>query len=177
MTEVVISTETLAIVVVDEGVNTLVVSTTTETIAETVELISLVDVAAQGPMGPQGPQGPAGSAGSAASYIAAVGVSGHVAIVLNADGQCLPADASNMAHVMVAGITNQSAVAGSPVVVVEKGVLEHVGWTFTPDLPVFLGLAGALAQTVPPTAVFSKVLGIAVSPTRISIAFQPAIFT
>jgi hypothetical protein len=76
----------------------------------------------------------------------------------------------------VAGITIGASSSGASVGLLSSGVLEHTGWTFTTDLPVFLGLAGAITQTLPPAAVFSKVLGVAVSPTRISIDFQPAIF-
>lgn len=127
-------------------------------------------------IGPTGPQGAPGASG-ATLYPAASAISGHVAIVLNSDGQCLPADPANPAHYAVAGITTQAAGAAlDQVQVLTGGVLEHLGWTFTPDLPVFLGLAGALTQTLPVTAAFSKVLGVAVSPTRVSLDFQPAIF-
>ncbi len=134
----------------------------------------LVDVATQGPPGPQGPQGLSGAAVS--SYIASVALSGHIAIVLNADGQALPADPTNPAHYTVSGITTQAAAAGDPVEVVSKGVLEHLGWAHTVAAPVFLGAAGSITQAATPGAVFSKVLGVAVSATRVSIDFQPAIF-
>ena len=137
----------------------------------------LLEVAQQGPPGPTGPTGPQGLPGSAvSSYVANTELSGHIAVVLDSLGQALPADAATAAHFAVAGVTVGSAVPGDPVTVVTTGVVEHGGWTFTPGAPVFLGLAGAIAQTLPPTAVFSKVLGVAVSPTRISINFQPAIF-
>lgn len=128
--------------------------------------------------GLQGVPGPAGAAGAAVvAYPTAQAVSGHVAIVLDALGQCLPADCANATHHAVAGITTQAATLGQSVEVTSRGPLEHSGWVFTPGLPVFLGLAGALTQSLPGTAVFSKVLGVAVSPTRISVDFQPAIFT
>ena len=136
--------------------------------------VEFIDVAAQGPMGPQGPQGLSGA--SVSLYPAAVPVSGHAAIVLNATGQALPADASDPTHFAVAGVTVGAATAGDNVEVQNSGVLEHSGWTFTAGLPVFLGLAGAITQVLPPGVVFSKVLGVAVSPTRISLDFQPAIF-
>lgn len=147
----------------------------TELLTETAQQNGdLLEVAQQGPPGPQGPQGLGGSAVS--SYVANTELSGHIAVVLDSLGLALPADAATRAHFAVAGVTVGSAVPGDPVTVVTTGVVEHGGWTFTPGAPVFLGLAGAIAQTLPPTAVFSKVLGVAVSPTRISINFQPAIF-
>lgn len=138
------------------------------------ESVQLVTVAAQGPAGPQGPQGLSGS--SINSYLAAQNVSGHVAVVLDASGQCRAADAAQLSDHAVVGLTTGAAVAGDPVVVVGRGILEHSGWAFTIGAPAFLGLAGAITQTLPPSAVFSKVLGVAVSPTRISVDFQPAIF-
>jgi len=152
-----------------------IIVTVTETDVLSTETFDLIDVAAQGPMGPQGPQGLSGA--SVSLYPAAVPVSGHAAIVLNATGQALPADASDPTHFAVAGVTVGAATAGDNVEVQNSGVLEHSGWTFTAGLPVFLGLAGAITQVLPPSAVFSKVLGVAVSPTRISLDFQPAIFT
>jgi len=136
--------------------------------------VEFIDVGAQGPMGPQGPQGLSGA--SVSAYNAVVALSGHIAVVLDATGQALPADCSAPTHHAVAGITTGAAAQGAPVEVINKGVLEHLGWTFVVGAPVFLGLAGALTQTLPPSAVFSKSLGIAVSATRVSLDFQPAIF-
>lgn len=146
----------------------------TQIIIHDDDTIDLVEVLAQGPVGPQGPQGLSGS--SVTAYTAALALSGHVAVVLNAAGQAMPADPTNPAHHAVAGITTQAGAMGAAVEVVSRGMLEHLGWTFTVDQPVFLGLDGAVTQTLPPTAVFSKSLGVAVSATRVSIDFQPAIF-
>ena len=48
------------------------------------------------------------------------------------------------------------------------------GWAGVPG-PVFLGLAGQLTQSLPPGALFSQVIGQAVSPTRVLIDVQPFI--
>lgn len=152
-------------VIVVDGIETVVVGQAA---------VEIIETQAQGPIGPQGEQGMSGA--STSVYPAAVPVGGHLAITLDSLGKVTPADASTSAHRLVAGITTGAAVADAPVEVVSAGVLEHVGWSFTPGLPVFLGLAGALTQTLPPSAVFSKVLGMAVTPTRISLDFQPAIF-
>ena len=111
-----------------------------------------------------------------ASLVASQNISGHTAVALDAVGGAIPADASTAQHSAVLGIATGAALAGGDVTILSHGAFEHLGWTFTPGLPVFLGLAGALTQTVPPTALFSKVLGMAVTPTRISVDFQPAIF-
>jgi hypothetical protein len=145
-----------------------------QTVTVVEDDILLVELAQQGPTGAQGPQGLSG--GSVTTYVSTAPVSGHTAVVLDSTGQCIPADAATATHYAVAGITVGAAIAGDPATVVTKGILEHSGWTFTAGLPVYLGLAGALTQTLPGSALFSKTLGIAVTSTRVSLDFQPAIF-
>ncbi len=169
-----VSVSELTTIVVDEGSSTLVTSSTTETVIEQVQSLTVLSVGEQGPVGPQGPQGLPGAATS--SYITAGAISGHVAVVLDALGQVIPADPTDPTHYAVAGVTTQAGAAGSSVEVINRGIFEHAGWTFTAGAPVFLGLAGALTQTLPPSAVFSRTLGIAVAATRVSLDFQPAIF-
>ena len=133
----------------------------------TDEIVTLLTVAEQGPAG----------ASAVLSYPSAVALSGHIAITLDALGQALPADCSVATHAAgVLGVTLGASSASAPAVVVLTGGLSHLGWAFTPGLPVFLGLAGALTQARPAQAVFSKVLGMAVAPTRINLDFQPSIF-
>ena len=156
------------------GAELVVENQTAIEIIDVSEPTDIIEAQAQGPIGPQGPTGLSGS--SISSYPAAVAVGGHVAVVLDSDGKAIPADAATAAHRAVTGITLGAAVQDAAVEVTAAGLIEHVGWTFTPGLPVFLGLAGALTQTLPPSAVFSKVLGMAVTPARISVDFQPAIF-
>ena len=157
-----------------DGTELVVENQTAFEIIDVSEPTDIIEAQAQGPIGPQGPTGLSGS--SISSYPAAVAVGGHVAVVLDSDGKVIPADAATTAHRAVAGITLGAAVQDAAVEVTAAGLIEHIGWTFTPGAPVFLGLAGALTQTLPPSAVFSKVLGMAVTPTRISVDFQPAIF-
>lgn len=171
------------IVVTPSGPDTLLESTTDTEVIVTVhtEILTdhwteatIIESAAQGPPGAQGPQGLSG--GSVTTYVASVPISGHIAVVLDSTGLCLPADAANPAHFAVAGVSIGAAIAGDPVTVITRGVLEHLGWTFTADQPVYLGLAGALTQVLPGGAVFSKIIGVAVSATRVSLDFQSAIF-
>lgn len=113
---------------------------------------------------------------STGGYIAAEAISGHQAIALNAAGEAIVASCDNAAHQLVEGLTTNAASVGGDVQVARSGLLEHLGWTFTTGAPVFLGLSGEITQTLPVTALFAKVLGIALSPTRIKVDFQPAIF-
>lgn len=128
-------------------------------------------------VGLQGPPGPRGLAGTALNVeLAQVDIGGHTAVVMDLNGRCIIADPTNPHHFSVTGITANAVIAGNEVELVTTGSLEHLGWTFTVGSPIFLGLAGVLTQTLPINAVFSKVLGTAVSPTRVSLDFQPAIF-
>lgn len=126
----------------------------------------------------QGPQGPSGAGGSGdLQVVAAVALSGHVVVVLDAAGQAIAADPSNALHsAAVVGITRGAVAQGELVALAGQGSFEHLGWTFTSGLPVYLGSLGALVQTVPMGASFIKVLGMAQSATRITVSLQPAIF-
>lgn len=123
-------------------------------------------------------RGPKGDAGSAlSSYPAAAALSGHVAVTLDALGQAVAADCRTAAHAAtVLGATTGAAAAGADATVMSEGFLTSPGWGLTPGLPVYLGEAGALVQVVPPSALFIKPLGYAVSSTAVLIDLQPAIF-
>lgn len=114
--------------------------------------------------------------GTDPGYTAAVAISGHQAITLDGEGKAILASADIPEHQYVEALTQSSATIGDNVQVIRNGIFEHAGWSFTVGEPVYLGLAGAITQTVPPEAVFSKVLGVVVAPTRIKVDFQPAIF-
>lgn len=123
----------------------------------------------------RGEPGPAGSA--LESYSAGTALSGHIAVTLNAAGQAVAADCRTAAHAgAVLGVTVGAASLGSPATVRASGLLESPGWGLTPDQPVYLGEAGALVQSVPPSALFTKPIGRAVSASAVLIELQPAIF-
>lgn len=141
-------------------------------------ILEIIAGGAQGQPGVRGERGVAGAPGGVfASYPTVNSMSGHIAVMLNAQGAAIPAESSiaRSANTVV-GITIGASGAGEPAQIQSTGLLEHSGWSFTPDLPVFLGLNGALTQAVPAQALFSKVLGVALSATSINIGFQPAIF-
>ena len=131
-------------------------------------------VIGQGPSGPPGPPGPVG--GSGASYVAAASVGGHLALAERADGSvsyasCAVADDA----LRVVGVSLGAAAAGDLVTVQASGSVQHSGWAWAPDAPVFLGLDGALVQTLPAGAAFSLVIGWAVAPDRVLVGLQPPI--
>ena len=126
-----------------------------------------------GPVGPDGPPGPAG--GATLIPVGGVPLSGHSAVALSADGTLSRADCTHSAHRgSVLGIVANAYVAGADAVVSNNTPLEHAGWAWAPG-PVFVGIAGQLTQSLPPGALFSQVIGQAVSPTRVLIDVQPPI--
>ena len=125
----------------------------------------------------QGPAGPPGAAGGETStYVANGAVSGHVVVAETAAGTVVPASADNAAHALrVAGVSTNAAADGGDVTVRRQRALTHGGWAFTPGQPVYLGLAGALVQAVPGTAVFIQVVGVALTSTSLLVAIQPPV--
>lgn len=130
-----------------------------------------------GDTGAQGPQGVAGSGSGDVFLNAAASISGHVVVVTNANGDVAVADPTIAAHgFSVLGIARGAATSGAQATVATAGTMEHSGWTWTPNAPVFLGANGSLVQTPYSGAVFLKVMGLALSATRISVNLQPTLY-
>ena len=126
-------------------------------------------------VGPQGPPGPPGPEGNAQLVPVAQPISGHSVVAVDASGQLVPADCTNAAHRgAVLGVVDRAYSLGESADVKTGFPLSHAGWAWAPG-PVFLGLAGQLTQSLPPGALFSQVIGQAVSPTRVLIDVQPFI--
>lgn len=123
----------------------------------------------------QGPSGAPG--GTSAQYLAAVAVSGHRVLALDPDGRAVYASSADAQQALrIAGVSLNAAAAGDTVNVQVSGLVEHVGWAWTPDQPVYVGLTGDLVQAAPVGAVFVAVLGLALSPTRVFLDPQPVIY-
>ena len=151
----------------------LIIDDESEIIIEVDTDVEVLEAAAQGPRGPQGIPGPAG--GATLIPVGGVPLSGHSAVALSADGTLSRADCTHSAHRgSVLGIVANAYVAGADAVVSNNTPLEHAGWAWAPG-PVFVGIAGQLTQSLPPGALFSQVIGQAVSPTRVLIDVQPPI--
>lgn len=129
-----------------------------------------------GPQGPPGEQGPAGASAdqSAPIFTAGAALSGHMAVRAIGDGSVLYASADQPAQAgTVLGITNGAAQAGAQIGVVTEGPIDEPSWTWSPG-PVWLGLNGALTQSVPMSGMVVRV-GLALSPTRLLVGVAPAI--
>jgi len=143
-------------------------------IVEVAGATELIEVAEQGPPGPQGP--PGGSGSELTIFTAGDAVSGHQALAAQGSGAVVHASCLVAAHLgAVAGIATEAAAAAAPVSVRTAGLMQHAGWTFTPDQPVFLGAAGALVQALPVGALFAQVLGWARSATLLQVSLQPPV--
>lgn len=101
--------------------------------------------------------------------IAAATVGGHRAVRTQSDGRVLYANQTDTSKgFSVLGITLNSAIENGAVQVQRDGPITFSGWSWAPDLPVFLGLNGELTQTPPATGVLI-VIGNAATPTSITI--------
>lgn len=142
-------------------------------LVEQVEETEIVELGQQGPPGRQGPPGPAGDAITV--KVGPSPISGHSVVACNALGELIAADATNPAHRgAVLGVVADAYSPGDDAVVQTGFVLEHSGWTWVPG-PVLVGLAGQLAQAPPTGALFSQVIGQALSTTRVLIDINPPI--
>jgi len=142
-------------------------------LVEQVEEIEILAVAEQGPPGRQGQPGPPG--GAITVKVGPLPISGHSAVACNALGELIAADATNPAHRgAVLGVVADAYSPGDDAVVQTGFVLEHSGWTWAPG-PVLVGLGGQLAQAPPAGALFSQVIGQALSSTRVLIDINPPI--
>lgn len=121
-------------------------------------------------------QGPPGPPGNVAHYLAGGVVQGHKAVAVGADGRVTLANPfSAPALGSVVGVSMNAALADEDVAVRTGDVVEHPGWSWVPDAPVFVGAAGALVQTEPVGAAWLQVVGWARSATRLLVRLQPPI--
>lgn len=76
----------------------------------------------------------------------------------------------------IVGLTLQSAVAAEDQVeVAHAGELEDSAWSFVPGV-IYLGTNGVLTQTRDPSWSFLRVVGVAMSPTKMLINLRPPVF-
>ena len=145
-----------------------------EPVLELLDLTSAAELVEAAVQGPPGPPGPAGA--NAVVVVGGAPISGHSVVALDASGYLVCADCTNAAHLgAVLGVVADAYAAGAQAVVQTDFELSHTGWTFAPG-PVFVGEAGLLTQSVPAGAVFTQVVGFALSPTRLRVSvIQPIV--
>ena len=137
------------------------------------QVVRVLTGEAQGPAGPQGPVGPAAS--SFVTYPAGVPLSGHKVVRSDSSGGVIYASSDLLQDAnAVLGLSLNAALLGAPVNVQVAGEAVDSIWSFTPGLPVFLGVAGSLTQ-VPPAAGFQLIVGVAAASDRLVIQIKQPI--
>lgn len=121
-----------------------------------------------------GDAGPPGTAVSAAVelYTADENLGGHKVVAVDAFGGAVLADKNTTDKVDVIGVSLNSALISELVNVQFAGTLTHSGFSFTPNMPVYLGISGVLTQVVP-TSGFLVIVGVATAPTKLLIDPEP----
>lgn len=119
---------------------------------------------------------PPTSGGQVFAYTAGGDLSGLSVVAFDAQACLVTADCTNMTQYgHVCGVLEQAFSPGCPVTYRTTGLLSNTTWCWIPGKPIFFGQEGRLTQQLPKTAVFSQVVGMAISPTSLSIFLQPPI--
>lgn len=114
-----------------------------------------------------------GDDGSTLTYLAGEDISGHSAVYVGLNGAVYKA--SPMSFHCVFGVTTGAVSSGGYVSIKSVGYIEMNGWSFAPNSPVFVLPNGQLSTTQDSGAIYSKAVGISISPTSMSIDIQPQI--
>jgi hypothetical protein len=131
-------------------------------------LPDIIEIATPGPQGPSGNINP--------SYTTSTSLSGHQVISLNSSGLAEYASCDNINYMSkIVGISTGAATSGSSITIQSGDVMDYNGWSWTPNQIIFLGLNGSLVSSVPVSAVFTQVMGIALSSTSILVGIQQPI--
>lgn len=121
----------------------------------------------------RGLQGNTGQAGGSVTQTTAYALNGHRAVSPNDAGLVEYADCDDITLLSrPVWLTTDAWGDGVVATLVSDGPVTEPSWSWTPGVPIFLSEAGALSQTISPSAVFIRALAEVVSPT--SILFRPA---
>lgn len=131
--------------------------------------IEVENVVAQVVISPEGLQGPPGLSGAEFSVIAAMPLGGQRAVT----GAGVYADQATIDGLL--GITLEAATTGAAVRVRGAGTIDEPSWSWTPNVPIYVGASGVLTQT-PPAGIVRRV-AFALSATRIVVDIFPPIQT
>ena len=123
--------------------------------------------------GTRGLQGIPGAAGDAPQLTAAMALSGHRAIAVDASGNAIYADQTDARAHTVYGVSTGAAEAGTQVTLQRDGPMDWPAAGLTPDVPLFLGTDGALTQVAPITG-WARQIAVAVAADRIVVSIGPA---
>ena len=99
-------------------------------------------------------------------------INAYQVVAVRSDGLAYIADASAVADAnRIVGVATTSATTGNTISVQQVGVVNNNGFLFTAGESVFLGLVGALIQTVPSDTPgnFSVMMGVALSASQLEL--------
>jgi hypothetical protein len=106
---------------------------------------------------------------------AATNINANSGIVVLSDGLAHYADAATLAHAgLFVGVSETSALAGNPVRIRGAGLVNNTGWSWTVGARVYVGLAGALTQSIN-VGLFEQAVGVATSAFDLDINIGPPI--
>ena len=125
-------------------------------IVDEVPQISILTVGEPGPKGDIGEPGPSGE--GTLTKIAGMILGGHRVIVLDAVGQAIYADHTDITHRdKVLGLTLGAALEDAEVSIKTYGEITEPSWTWTLNEPVYLGTLGQLTQVLPITGFLMRI--------------------
>lgn len=143
------------------------------TLLEPVQELVLLTEAQQGPPGPPGAPGQAGV--SYVTFKASGPIGGHRAVGAAFSGFVKYADSRNVSGATsVVGISLHATEDGNPINVANSGEVIEPSWSWTQDLPIFVGAEGVLTQ-LPPDSGFQLVVAVATSPTSALLSIKQPI--
>lgn len=121
------------------------------------------------------PQGPPGPNGDLLYLIAGMDLGGNRAVAMNADGDLVYADSSNLLHIdKVIGITTGSVINGDICEVRLSGLMQDASFNFDADGNIYLGSNGLLTQVVSSSG-FVCQLGIKINSKELFIDIRQSI--
>lgn len=119
-----------------------------------------------------GSSGGGGGAQNTISYFADGALGGHRVVRATTPGNVGYVDPSDPAQAHAAlGLTVGAASGGTAVEVQYAGAMTEPSWSWTANLPIFVGAAGVPTQT-PPSVGFHAPIGVAVSATSMVIQIK-----
>lgn len=109
--------------------------------------------------------------GPKVEYTAAANLAGFTAAAI-VHGQAVTADKDTAAHAgRLRGIVAESISTGGTASILVYGPMIHGGWSWTPNLPIYLGSSGSLTQTPPLVGILQQI-ATADSATQIFVDIQ-----
>lgn len=106
---------------------------------------------------------------------AAQTLSGQMLVVPTGTSEVERADAAILAHAYrPVWLTTGAVIDGDTATVLAYGAIEEPSWTWTPHMPIFLGLDGMLTQTAP-DAPATFVLQVAIATASFRIFYNPKV--